>query len=88
MERKRYPTETADYESDAGMIQYHDSHIDESDGPPGGGGYTSLFETPCSDADSIIEFGSGSAAEGNSYMGEQIGGIRTPDAGAYKLRGW
>lgn len=80
--RHVYAPTTEDYESDAGMIQYHDSHIDESEG------YTSLFETPCSDANSIIECGAGNAAEANRYHGEQIGGQRTPDAGMYKLRGW
>ena len=82
MERKVYPATTSDYESDAGTMQYHDSHIDESEG------YTSLFETPCSTADSIIECGSGGAAEANQFHGTQVGGARTPDAGMYKLRGW
>jgi hypothetical protein len=82
LERKVYPGHTSDYESDAGMIQYHDSHIDESEG------YTSLFEQSVSDADAIIECGQGGAAQANAYHGTQIGGIRTPDAGTFKLRGW
>lgn len=82
LDRKVYPGHTSDYESDSGMIQYHDSHIDESEG------YTSLFETPCSTADAIIECGAGDAASANVYHGTQIGGMRTPDAGTFKLRGW
>lgn len=84
IKRHLYPATTEDYESDAGTMQYHDSHIDEYDTPP----YTSLFETACSTADSILDMGSGGAAEANRFHGEQVGGQRSADAGAFKLRGW
>lgn len=82
LNRVRYSEHTGDYESDSGTMQYHDSHIDESEG------YTSLHETPCSTPDAIIECGAGDATEGNAYHGTQIGGIRSADAGTFKLRGW
>lgn len=83
VDRKRYPAETSDYESDPGTIQYHDSHIDESDPA-----ITSLYETPAGDVTAILEAGSGGAAEANRYHGVQGGGLRGPDDAATRLRGW